>query len=579
MYSGKKSPDTFIASLAEFIGLNKFYQRIAPRMRRGNQPDMPTITTDKLWFLRENRFLFLTRDGPIEVTLKPSFVLTGILVCMAGVAAIFYYTLIASYSAIEVMREETIQTAEASIGKKRKGLTTNNVMTWEEYQPSSSVGQLSPEPKRDYNQTSPNEKTMVDNATDYLPMIIQGGKRITFADEEKTKSSETLLDRPPSKKSIKGPVLTPLPVNNGKASKTVVESTKDKPALTNQKSTRKALIDADIKPEAKTSLGAEILADTTLGNSPAWAQVTKKAEMKTSELTTRAREYAVALLPSFIAKPNSIKPNTDAEKTEGFQTNAEIEQGPELASTASTASTASMMADDGLLTSKNDTQSSLVLPVVSEAARIKKMLLAYRQEIDYIRSTVVSLGISQDELPAAPLSNINTDGQPNDRDFRSLMINLAEHRAALRKIPFKPPMLYFYVSSSYGMRKHPKTGKNAFHHGIDLAGTWQENVRTSAPGKIIYAGSEGAFGKVVRVQHGFGVVTTYAHLARITVKLGDYVSEGHVVGKMGNTGRSAGAHLHYEIRVNGKSIDPDKFMKVGRQLSVAGELRQSSIIQ
>ena len=92
-------------------------------MRRGNQPDMPTITTDKLWFLRENRFLFLTRDGPIELTLKPS-VLTGILVCMAGVAAIFYYTLIASYSAIEVMRDETIQTAEASIGKKRGGLAT-----------------------------------------------------------------------------------------------------------------------------------------------------------------------------------------------------------------------------------------------------------------------------------------------------------------------------------------------------------------------------------------------------------------------------------------------------------------------
>ncbi len=128
------------------------------------------------------------------------------------------------------------------------------------------------------------------------------------------------------------------------------------------------------------------------------------------------------------------------------------------------------------------------------------------------------------------------------------------------------------------MRKHPKTGKKTFHHGIDLAGTWQENVRTTAPGSVIYAGSEGAFGKVVRVQHEFGVVTTYAHLARVTVRTGDYVSEGQVVGKMGNTGRSAGAHLHYEIRVRGKSIDPNKFMKVGRQLSVAGELRQSALM-
>ena len=159
------------------------------------------------------------------------------------------------------------------------------------------------------------------------------------------------------------------------------------------------------------------------------------------------------------------------------------------------------------------------------------------------------------------------------------MIKLAEHRAALRKIPFKTPMLYFYISSGYGMRKHPKTGKKTFHHGIDLAGTWQENVRATAPGKVVYAGLEGSFGKVVRVQHEFGVITTYAHLARITVKLGDYLSENHVVGKMGNTGRSAGSHLHYEIRVNGKSIDPNKFMKVGRQLSVAGELQQSALVE
>ena len=135
----KKSPNAFFSKLAKFAGFKNVYQRFAPRMRLGNQPDMPTITTDRLWFLRENRFLFLTRDGPIEVTLKPSFVLTGILVCMAGVTAIFYYTLIASYSAIEVMRDETIQTAEASIGKKRIDLATTDVMTWQEYQPSSSI--------------------------------------------------------------------------------------------------------------------------------------------------------------------------------------------------------------------------------------------------------------------------------------------------------------------------------------------------------------------------------------------------------------------------------------------------------
>ena len=213
---------------------------------------------------------------------------------------------------------------------------------------------------------------------------------------------------------------------------------------------------------------------------------------------------------------------------------------------------------------------------MSEAARIKKMLLAYRQEIDYIRLTVENLGISQDELPAAPLLNNQTEGQPNDKDFRRLMIKLAEHRAALRKIPFKPPMLYFYVSSGYGMRKHPKTGKKAFHHGVDLLAPalcgHQRQVESSM--RVLKGRLQGRAGAT-----WIWLVTTYAHLARITVKLGDYVSEGHAVGKMGNTGRSVGAHLHYEIRVNGKSIDPNRFMTVGRQLSVAGELRRSSIIQ
>ena len=101
----------------------------------------------------------------------------------------------------------------------------------------------------------------------------------------------------------------------------------------------------------------------------------------------------------------------------------------------------------------------------------------------------------------------------------------------------------------------------------------------TAPGTVIFAGKEGSFGKVVRVQHEFGVNTTYAHLARITVKNGDYVSENHIIGKMGNTGKSAGAHLHYEIRVNNKSINPNQFMKIGRQISVAGELRQSALTE
>ncbi|MFL2845703.1 MAG: M23 family metallopeptidase, partial [Candidatus Puniceispirillaceae bacterium] len=394
--------------------------------------------------------------------------------------------------------------------------------------------------------------------------------------EEKTESAEILSDMLSSKELAKDPVKAPSPADSAKSPKTVVANTNASPDLKNQKNTREPLIHADTKPESKAISDTEILAETpSLGSLPL-EQTTKKDKLETSGLATRTKEFAVALLPSFMSDPRSIKPNTNAEKTKDTEKKKEIIKHPELASTPGMAS---VIPDDGLFTSRNDSQNGPVLPNVSEAARIKKMLLAYKQEIDFIRSTIISLGISQEALPAAPLLSNQAKAQLNDREFRSLMIKLAEHRAALRKIPFKPPMLYFYVSSGYGMREHPKTGKKTFHHGIDLAGTWQENVRTPAPGRVVYAGSEGAFGKVVRVEHEFGVVTTYAHLARITVKLDDFVSEGHVVGKMGNTGRSAGAHLHYEIRVDGKSIDPDKFMKIGRQLSVAGELRQSALVE
>ena len=100
------------------LRLADLYARFGPKIRRGNQPDMPIVTTNRIWFLRENRFLVFTRSGPVEVTLKPSLVLAGILICMAGVTTIFYSTIIASYSAIEVMREETIKTAQASANPK-----------------------------------------------------------------------------------------------------------------------------------------------------------------------------------------------------------------------------------------------------------------------------------------------------------------------------------------------------------------------------------------------------------------------------------------------------------------------------
>ncbi len=157
----------------------------------------------------------------------------------------------------------------------------------------------------------------------------------------------------------------------------------------------------------------------------------------------------------------------------------------------------------------------------------------------------------------------------SDEFFRSLKtrINLLSiYKDALQNIPLKPPMEHYYVSSPYGPRKHPVTGKYRMHHGIDLAGTWQENVSVSADGTVVFAGYHGSFGKVIRIRHDYGIMTTYGHLAKINVRRGDLVNEGQVIGKMGRTGKVKGAHLHYEISVNGKSQNPATYIKIGRNL-------------
>ena len=127
-------------------------------------------------------------------------------------------------------------------------------------------------------------------------------------------------------------------------------------------------------------------------------------------------------------------------------------------------------------------------------------------------------------------------------------------------------MEHYYVTSKYGNRKHPVTKKWRFHHGIDLAGTWQENIKVSADGIVTFAGYHGSFGKVIRINHNYGIKTTYGHLAKILVKKGQIVSEGQVIGKMGRTGRVDGAHLHYEIKVYNKARNPYPFLKIGKNV-------------
>ena len=117
------------------------------------------------------------------------------------------------------------------------------------------------------------------------------------------------------------------------------------------------------------------------------------------------------------------------------------------------------------------------------------------------------------------------------------------------------------LTSSFGSRKDPFTGEHDFHEGIDLACSLGTPVRTARDGIIIVAGNEGGYGNLVVVRHSNGYETYYGHLSKFLVKEGQKVKKGDIVALSGNTGRTTGPHLHYEIRKNGKAINPKYFAK------------------
>ncbi len=117
-----------------------------------------------------------------------------------------------------------------------------------------------------------------------------------------------------------------------------------------------------------------------------------------------------------------------------------------------------------------------------------------------------------------------------------------------------------WVTSTYGYRLDPFTHRRTAHHGIDLAGPYGLNIHSTGDGTVVSAGfSRYGYGKEVIVDHGFGYTTRYAHLQEILVRPGQQLKRGEVMGTLGSTGRSTGPHLHYEVRKNGRSVNPFYF--------------------
>jgi murein DD-endopeptidase MepM/ murein hydrolase activator NlpD len=137
----------------------------------------------------------------------------------------------------------------------------------------------------------------------------------------------------------------------------------------------------------------------------------------------------------------------------------------------------------------------------------------------------------------------------------------------LGTVPIRKPMTgELEWTSGYGMRADPFIRAPAMHTGLDIRADTGEPARATAAGTVTMAGWNGGYGKMVEVDHGNGFATRYAHLSAIDVEVGQAVRIGQIVGKVGSTGRSTGPHLHYETRVDGDAVDPQRFLRAGVRL-------------
>jgi murein DD-endopeptidase MepM/ murein hydrolase activator NlpD len=126
----------------------------------------------------------------------------------------------------------------------------------------------------------------------------------------------------------------------------------------------------------------------------------------------------------------------------------------------------------------------------------------------------------------------------------------------------KPVQASVTMMSAFGVRSDPFNHHAAMHPGIDLAGQYGTPIYATADGTVIQAGwNSGGYGNLVEVDHGRGITTRYGHMSAILVHVGDHVTRGQQVGRMGSTGRSTGNHLHYEVRIDGRAVNPIPFMK------------------
>lgn len=209
-----------------------------------------------------------------------------------------------------------------------------------------------------------------------------------------------------------------------------------------------------------------------------------------------------------------------------------------------------------------------------QMAKIDRLTDNASQRADMIATALEDAGLTVDgeygkEGTGGPL--IPVDGSTmfdaKVKELDDTLNHLDALKETARAYPISNPSPGLSVSSGFGVRRDPLLGSPAMHSGLDFRAPMGTSAHATAPGTVVKAGWHGGYGRMVEIDHGNGFSTRYGHLSKILVKVGDKIAIGQVVGKTGSSGRSTGPHLHYEIRIHGKAVNPVRYLKAGRKVS------------
>ncbi len=226
-------------------------------------------------------------------------------------------------------------------------------------------------------------------------------------------------------------------------------------------------------------------------------------------------------------------------------------------------------------------QTSLDLIERRQMAALSSVEDGMESRVRRMRGVFSDLGLDMAQLEAAtPRTGIGgpfvpVKLGPDAGAFERQLYRISATRAQVERlnrtlalVPYRKPVIgEVEFTSGFGVRSDPFLGRPAMHTGLDFRAASGDPVRATANGKVASSGWAGGYGRMVEIDHGNGLSTRYGHLSEINVKVGDPIKIGQVIGAVGSTGRSTGPHLHYETRIDGDAVDPQKFLRAGVRLS------------